>query len=321
MIKKSQKPFIPFEEQWMKYRPERGMLDDINEMVDWRKIGWQLERMYRKDHGRPAITPLGMFKLLLLEYFYDLSDVQVVKELHDRLSFQRFTGIDVHEHKVDDSSLVRFRDRLEESGRMEKVYRLFNVQLEEKGYIIKKGTIIDSTLVKSHNKPGKTDTDGELLDPDAEWTVRDGESHGGYKVSISVDEESELIREVMVTGAATHDSVLFENMVIGDEETVYADKGYTSEANRDYLACLGIRDGICHKGYRNRPLLGWQTSLNKRLNKHRCAVERKFAEAKERHGMRRFRYAGILRNKIQVFATVMIINMKRALKLPQLLNA
>jgi IS5 family transposase len=321
MIKKNQKPFMPFEEQWMKYRPERGMLDEMNKIVDWRKIGWQLERMYKRDKGRPAISPLGMFKLLLLEYYYDLSDVQVVRELHDRLSFQRFTEIDVHVHQVDDSTIVRFRDRLEESGRMEKVYKLFNEQLEAKGYIIKKGTIIDSTLVKSHNKPGKSDSNGGILDPDAEWTIRDGESHGGYKVSISVDEESELIREVMVTGAATHDSILFEDMVIGDEETVYADKGYASEANREYLWCLGIRDGICHKGYRNRPLLGWQVSLNKKLNRHRAAVERKFAEAKERHGMRRFRYSGILRNKIQAFATAMIINMKRALKLPQLIHA
>lgn len=317
MIKKSKRPFVPLDEQWRIYKPKRGTLDEINQVVDWRKIGWQLERMYKKDQGRPAIDPLGMFKLLLLKQFYNLSDVRVVEELHDRLSFQRFTEIDIYKHEVDSSSLVRFRDRLMEKGRMEKVFKMFNEQMEEKGLVIKQGSIIDSTLVHGHHKPGKTGGDGEVLDPDAEWTVRDGNPHDGYKVSICVDEKSELIREVLVTGAATHDALLLDPLVIGDEKKVYADKGYASEFNSELLACLQIEDGICHKGYRNRPLLGWEMSLNKKLNRHRAAVERKFAEAKERHGMRKFRYAGIERNKIQVYLTVLVMNMKRMAKLVQ----
>lgn len=317
MIKKNKRPFVPLDEQWRIYKPKRGTLDEVKQVVDWRKIGWQLERMYKKDQGRPAIDPLGMFKLLLLEQFYNLSDVRVVEELHDRLSFQRFTEIDIYKHEVDSSSLVRFRERLMEKGRMEKVFKMFNEQMEEKGLIIKQGSIIDSTLVQGHHKPGKTGGDGEVLDPDAEWTVRDGNPHDGYKVSICVDETSELIREVHVTGAATHDALLFDPLIIGDEKKVYADKGYASEFNSELLACLQIEDGICHKAYRNRPLLGWEMSLNKKLNRHRAAVERKFAEAKERHGMRRFRYSGIERNRIQVYLTVLVMNMKRMTKLVQ----
>ena len=321
MIKKNKKPFVPLEEQWRIHKPKRGVLDQIKDLVDWRKINWQLERMYKRDKGRPAISPLGMFKLLLLEQFYDLSDVRAVEELHDRLSFQRFTEIGIYEHQVDSSSLVRFRERLMEKNRMEKVFKLFNEQLEEQGLVLKKGTIIDSTLVKGHHRPGKTGGDGSVLDPDAEWTARDGQVHDGYKVSISVDEGSELIREVIVTGAATHDAVLFDPLVIGDEKKVYADKGYASEFNRELLACLWIDDGICHKGYRNKPLTGWQVSLNKKLNRHRAAVERKFGEAKERHGMRRFRYLGLARNRIQAYVTALVMNMKRMVKLKKLVYA
>lgn len=315
MIKKKQQPFVPLDEQWRKHKPKRGTLDEIDKQIDWSKISWQLERMYKRDKGRPAISPLGMFKLLLLEHFYNLSDVRVVEELHDRLSFQRFTQIDIYAHEVDSSSLVRFRERLIKKNRMEKVFKLFNEQLEEKGLVLKKGSIIDSTLVKGHHKPGKTGSNGEILDPDAEWTMRKDGSHDGYKVSYCVDEESELIRKVVVTGAATHDAVLLDPLVIGDEAKVYADKGYASEFNRELLACLDIDDGICHKGYRNKPLRGWQVSLNKRLNRHRAAVERKFGEAKERHGMRRFRYSGLVRNRIQAYITAFVINMKRMVKL------
>ena len=191
--------------------------------------------------------------------------------------------------------------------------------MEEEGLILKKGSIIDSTLVEGHHKPGKTGGDGGILDPDAEWTVRDGNVHGGYKVSMCVDEKSELIREVVVTGSATHDALLFDPLVIGDEEKVYdADKGYASEYNSELLACLQIEDGICYKAYRNRPLLGWQAAVNKWLNKHRAAVERKFAEVKEYHGMRRFRYAGLIRNRIQAYLTAIVMNMKRKVKLKKL---
>ncbi len=306
MIKKTKKAFVPLDEQWRIHKPKRSVLDEINKLIDWRKINWQLERMYKRDKGRPAISPLGMFKLLLLEQYYDLSDVRVV---------QRFTEIDIYEHDVDSSSIVRFRERLIKKNRMEKVFKLFNDQLEEKGLVLKKGSIIDSSLVKGHHRPGRTGGDGEVLDPDAEWTVRNGEPHDGYKVSFCVDEGSELIRRVHVTGAATHDAVLFDPLVIGDEEKVYADKGYASEFNRELLACLWIDDGICHKGYRNRPLMGWQVSLNKKLNRHRAAVERKFGEAKDRHGMRRFRYSGLVKNRMQAYITALVMNMKRMVKL------
>jgi IS5 family transposase len=315
MIKKSKENFVPLDEQWRIHKPKRGMLDEINKLIDWRKANWQLERMYKRDKGRPAIPPLGMFKLLLLEQFYNLSDVRVVEELHDRLSFQRFTGIDIYEHDVDDTSLVKFRQRLRKRNRMEKVFKLFNEQLEEKGLVVKKGSLIDSTLVKGHHRPGRSGSDGEVLDPDAEWVKRGDETYDGYKVSFCVDEESELIRIVHVTGAATHDANLLDPLVPGDEDKVYADKGYASTFNRELLACLGIRDGIYQKGYRGKPMRGWQVVLNKKLAKHRNAVERKFAEAKDRHGMRQFRYAGLARNKIQAYLTAIVINMKRAVKL------
>ena len=318
MIKKSKDNFVPLDEQWRIHKPKRSVLDEINKLIDWRKISWQLQRMYKRDKGRPAISPLGMFKLLLLEQYYDLSDVRVVEELHDRLSFQRFTGIDIYEHDVNSSSLVRFRERLIKRDRMEKVFKLFNDQLEEKGLVIKKGSLIDSTLVKGHHRPGKTGGDGGVLDPDAEWVKRGDETHDGYKVSFCVDEGSELIRKVHVTGAATHDTVLLDTLVIGDEETVYADKGYASEFNRELLACLDISDGIYQKGYRNNPMQDWQFALNKKLAKHRNAVERKFGEAKDRHGMRRFRYAGLVKNKIQAYITALVMNMKRMVKLEKL---
>ena len=122
------------EEQWQPNRPRKEcVLDEIDKLVDWHPIEKRLEKMYSRDRGRTAISPLGMFKLLLLEYFYDLSDVRVVEELRDRRSFERFCGIDLLAHAVDDTTLVKFRERLREANLAERLFRIFDKQIEEKG--------------------------------------------------------------------------------------------------------------------------------------------------------------------------------------------
>ena len=165
------------------------------------------------------------------------------------------------------------------------------------------------------HRPGATGKDGETLDEDVDWTVRDGKPEHGMKVSISVDEGSEIIRQVVLTPASVSDMDLLYDLVMGDEKKAYADKGYASWLNRQILSAFSIRDGILHKAVRGRPLAGWQVSLNKRNSRHRANIERKFAEAKERHGMDRLRYRGIERNFVQIVMTAVTMNLKRFLKL------
>lgn len=307
---------MSIEEQWQAPRPRKeGMLEEIDSLVDWKPIEKRLRGMYSKSKGRPAISPLGMFKLLLLEYFYNLSDVKVVEELHDRRSFERFCGIDLAEHHVDDSSLVRFRRRLEQHKLMDKLFEEFNRQIEDRGLLVKKGTLVDSTLVQGAHRPGAKGKDGGVLDEDVTWTKRHGQTRHGMKVSIGVDEDSEIVRRINLATASEHDAPLLPEVVCGDEKKVYADKGYASEANREYLVLNDIADGILHKGTRAHKLRGWQVSLNKKLSRHRNAVERKFAESKRWHGMERMRYRGLSRSAIQVYATVLVMNIKRMWRL------
>ena len=312
---KSPKRQKNLDEQWQPNRAQKHtMLDAIDQIVDWKPIEKKLHNMYSPVMGRPAIPPLAMFKLLLIEMFYNLSDVQVVEELKDRRSFERFCGLDLVEDSVDDTTLVKFRERLRQHGLMEKLFEEFNKQLERRGLYVKKGSLIDSTLVEGHHRPGKRGKDGKVLDSDVAWTVRDGKPLHGMKVSLSVDEKSELIRDVVFTPASVHDEGLFGELVCGDERKAYADKGYASEENRRFLRAQGIGDGICYKAVRERPLKKWQMAVNRFRSRHRVAVERKVAEIKEHHSMRRLRYSGIERNWVQVVLTVIVINLTIALK-------
>jgi transposase, IS5 family len=127
---------------------------------------------------------------------------------------------------------------------------------------------------------------------------------------VSVDVGSELIRRLEITPAHVHDSQVFEELVVGDEYAVYADKpdcvlrtgrGYSGEERREYLEALGIYCGIMEKAKRRRRLDTWQEKRNKRISKVRGAVERCFGILKAHYGYVRVKYGGLKRNRCQLY--------------------
>ncbi|MFQ5432478.1 MAG: transposase [Nitrospinota bacterium] len=127
-------------------RQKAAMLDEVHEIIDFRSIEKLLLKMYKGRTGRPPIPPLILFKAILLESWYGLSDVEVVQEIHDRRSFEHFLGMDVRKYHLDDTTLVKFRERLRTSGALNKVWGKVDASLSRKGFIVKQGTIVDSTL-------------------------------------------------------------------------------------------------------------------------------------------------------------------------------
>jgi len=192
-------------------------------------------------------------------------------------------------------------------------------QLDARGMVIRKGTLIDATIVQAAVKPpsGKEGTVSER-DPEAGWTKKNGKSRFGYKAHIGVDEGSGIIRDAILTSADLHDSLVGSSLVQGDEEAIYADKAYDSQKFRDALAEAGIKDGVMHKARRNTPLKAWQRWLNKALSPIRSGVERGFATMKRYYGYRRVRYIGLARNRCHLNLMCAAINLRRALVLAAL---
>src|SRR5208337_1085213 len=167
--------------------------------------------------------------------------------------------------------------------------------------MVKRGTLIDATLVAASVVPPR-DTqsapgEGSELDPDADWTRRKGGggSHFGYKAHLAVDQGSGLIRKALLTSAKVNDSEVADALICGDEQTVYADKAYDSNARRELLARMGIGDGIMRRarwGTARRPDPAL-VERNLSLSPIRSAVERSFAAMKQWYGYRRVRYRGL----------------------------
>ena len=296
--------------------PDDHFLVRVDDVIDWEPIDEELDCLYSHT-GRPSHPPLSLFKMLLLEMWFNLSDPGVESQVRDRLSFMRFVGLGLHDRVPDETVLVRFRQRLERAKLDERLLGEINAQLEAAGLIVKQGTLIDATVVRSSRKAPPRDEDArDTSDEEAGWCAKDPKNPvHGFKAHIAVDEGSTLIRQVETTAANVHDVQKALDLVQGDEQTVYADKAYDSERLRQELARAGIGDGILRRKKPKKQLSEEDRAHNKRCAAIRAAVERPFAWWKELFGLRRCRYKGLAANRVHFNMLAMAYNLKRALAL------
>ena len=148
-----------------------------------------------------------LFRALLLQSLYGLSDRELEEALADRLSFRRFVGLSLEETVPDHTVLNRFRNRLVAEGLMQKLFDELDRQLEKAGVMLKRGTMLDATLIEAVSAPPRASEASR--DPDARFARRQGKrgSTFGYKAHVGVDEGSGLIRSVITTPANVNDTV------------------------------------------------------------------------------------------------------------------
>jgi len=317
MWRKEQKQLSLADGMVARRKGQNEQLDRIGELLHWGRIEQKLSAVYAAGEGRPAYRPLVMFKALLLQQWYSLSDPELEEALADRLSFRRFVGLALEEQVPDHSTLSRYRKQLVAGGLSAWLFDEVNRQLDQRGLMIKRGTLIDASLVEAAVARPPVEQES-ARDPDAEWTNRKGNGpRFGYKAHVGVDLGSGLIRKAVLTSARVNDSTMGDALVSGDEAAVFADKAYDSAARRAMLARRGIADGIMRRARwgtaRNPdPAL---VARNRALAGMRFAVERTFAAMKQWYGFRRVRYRGLARNQLQLQIMCIAINLRRALML------
>jgi len=292
-------------------------LDRIGGLLNWRPLAYRLEKHCRKLDGRPPFPPIVMFRALLLAQWYDLSDRDLEEALCDRLSFRRFVGLGIEQPTPDHTTLCRFRERLNEAGLTIKLLALVNAQIEAKGLMLKRGTLIDATVVET--AAARPEKGSRGVDPDAAFLKCEGKpgSSYGYKAHVAADEGSILIRTATLTPANVAETVVADELILANRDSgaIYADKAYDTHARRALLAQLGIRDGIMQRPNKHHPLTDEQSRRNTALSKIRCRVETVFAVFKQVYGYRRTRYVGLLANQLQLTLLAICFNLRRMLVL------
>ena len=302
-------------------------LDDINTLINWCRIETMLSSIHNKRSGEKAWPPLIMFKVLLLQSWYNLSDPGLEKQLARDLLFRRFVGLSLSESVPDHSTLWRFRHLLEKADLLDQLLEEVNTQLADDGLLIRSGevSIIDASVIEAkQNRPKKDKHGNNTQDPDAAYNVKQDSSGKcktlyGFKAHANVDEDG-FIKCYDYTAGNVHDSTVFETLLTGNEQEAYADSAYKSAAHDRLLHGKGINNRILERAYRNKPLTAKQKSTNRINSSIRSIVERVFGILKLHYGMGKARYLGLSRNKTRFGLMSLAYNIKRGVMIQRSLQ-
>lgn|SRR5262245_46954712 len=288
------------------------VLETIAREVDFNEAEQRVAQTYSSG-GRPACRVGVLLRLMILQHLYGLSDPQAEEQLKDRLSFQKFVQLDTHEAVPDETTICRFRQRLIECGLHEELLGLLNQQLEARGYIVKRTTLVDATLVQSSRKrpDAQAAREGRAPDADASYTRKGGQSFYGYKAHISSDGEHQLIQAAVISTAREYEGEFLAQIAPVQTKALYADKAYDSKANRAWLRAHGIRNGILKKEAHHIQLTDKDRENNARKGWVRRQIERVFAHLKQWQHYRRVRYLGLARNQLELTLKAVAYNLKR----------
>ncbi len=301
----------------------------LERTVDWEAFRPLLSSVYKKSDpskgGRPPYDAVLMFKVLVLQHFYNLSDDQTEFQIRDRYSFCRFLGLSP-EGKVPDAKTVWvYRERLKACNLVENLFSELLKQIDAAGFTAHKGQIVDAAIVpvpKQRNtreentqikEGGVPDSWNEAKhqqkDVDARWTRKHGKNHYGYKNHISVDRQHKIIRKFAVTSAEVHDSQVFEELLdeTNSNGNVWADSAYRSADREATLPSAGYRSHIHRKATRKRPLNIREQEANRKRSKVRARVEHVFAQQADRL----VRTIGQARADVKVGIMNLVYNMRR----------
>jgi IS5 family transposase len=303
-----------FIEAWLpKGAGANAALDRLSGLVKW----YRFEKLigHLRDEGspgRPGYPVLVLFRALLLQSLYGLSERELEEALGDRLSFKRFVGLSLEDATPDHTVLNRFRNQLVEEGLLEKLFGELDRQLENAGVILKRGTMLDATLIQAVSAPPKEDRPSN--DPDARFAKRQGKSGStfGYKAHVGVDEGSGLIRAVLTTPANVNDTTPADELIRGDEAVVWADAAYDTHARRARLKAEGKKPRIARRPNRHHPELPPRLKrYNLLISRRRATVETTFATLKRRMRLTCIRYVGLAKASGQVLLASIAFNMRR----------
>ena len=275
-------------------------LEKLNECIPWRMFEPILQDVFAHEAkgpgGRPPYEYVMMFKVLILQRYYGLSDGQTEYQITDRLSFMRFLGLGLADRIPDEKTVWLFREALTKAKAIEKLFELFGSYLENQGLIAHEGQIIDASFVEVPRQRNRREENKEIKagnvpaawkekpamlrqkDTDARWAKKNKERHYGYKNHVKICKRSKLIETYGTTDASVHDSQAVSLLVeqSNEHQELYADSAYSGEPLQRVLEKHGMVSRIHEKGYRGKPLTEEQKLCNTEKSRIRARVEHVF---------------------------------------------
>jgi IS5 family transposase len=284
-------------------------LSEMDQIMPWGQFMESVLPYYtEKEIGRKRKELKMMLKIYFAQKWYDLSDPGMEDAIYDRNSFQKFLEIDLLGDSVpDETTICKFRHLLEEHNLQEEFFQIVNDILDERGLIVKEGTITDATIVAA---PSSTKNKEGKRDPDMSSTKKGNQWYFGMKAHIGTDTKG-IVHHLAATAAKVHDKAKVALLYHGKEKARFGDKAYGSKKDKRRARKDGVFYGIADKGTKNHPLSSSQKKRNKQLSSVRSFVEHPFQVIKCQWKFQKVRYRGLTKNTLHLFALFAACNLYR----------
>ena len=294
-----------FDEEYRldKISKQSDPLEKLNRNIDFELFRKTLEDYFdmssrdKSKGGRPQYDCVMMFKILVLQRYYNLSDDAIEYAILDRLSFMRFLGLTLSDRIPDAKTVWYFKNQLAQGDLFKDIFNKLDMMLNQRGIIAHEGKMMDASFVevprqrntreenaqiKCGEVPDDWQDDANKLrqkDLSASWTKHNGTNYYGYKDHVKADVKTKLITGYEVTPAHVHDSNLLEELLTTQDlyQPLWADSAFRSDEAEKMLAGKKIKSEIHEKGYRGKPLTKKQMKGNKKKSQVRARVEHIFA--------------------------------------------
>ena len=291
---------------------KREFLFEMDRVVPWAALVELIAPYYPEGkNGRPPFALETMLRVHFMQQWFTLSDPAMEEAFFDVPLYREFAQLDAHARLPDESTILRFRHRLEEHKLAEQILATVNEQLSSKGLLLKVGTAVDATLIAA---PTSTKNKGKARDPEMHSSKKGNQWYFGMKAHIGVDADSGLVHTVRSTAGHVHDINEGNSLLHGKESMVFADAGYQgiekrADAKPEVKWHIAMRPGkrkALDKGHAADAMLDEAEKLKAGV---RAKVEHPFRVIKRQFGHVKVRYRGLKKNTQQLMTLFALSNL------------
>jgi len=229
----------------------------------------------------------------------------------DTPMFREFAQLDEYTRLPDESTILRFRHRLEKHKLSEQILASVNELLTQRGLLLKTGTVVDATLTAA---PTSTKNKSKERDPEMHSSKKGNQRYFGMKAHIGADAESGLVHTVRGTSGNVSDIEEAHNLLHGKEKLGSGDAGYQGVGKRPdaradvtwHIAMRPRKRRVLSKDNEADALLDQIEKLKASM---RAKVEHPFRVIKRQFGFARVRYRGLKKNTAQLLTLFALSNL------------
>ncbi|WP_292295112.1 IS5 family transposase [Marivita sp.] len=305
-------PAIPGLRDAMKKKVTRRerFLAEMDAVVPWDQLLALLEPHYPKAGprgGRPPMPLETMLRVYFLQNWYALSDPMAEETLYDSEAMRRFAGIELGDDRIpDETTILNFRHLLERHGLTEAIFAEVSIHLADKGITLRSGTLVDATIIDA---PSSTKNKARARDPEMSSTRKGNDWYFGMKAHVGVDAHSGVVHSLETSTGSVHDSRVWDELLHGEETSVWADRGYVSAEREAAFTGRGKVWGVMRKAPRGGRLHPADEDINRIIAMVRAKVEHPFRVVKRQFGYMKTRYRGLAKNRAQLFTLFALGNL------------